>query len=159
MRSSRLGESDGIAAEVIDRVVLAEEDISNDPDGAERRGDVEAGKGADAGACARQMGAGQGARGPTLDLEDVVLRRELVGLAAKVKGEGRERGDSFALDGVGAVPALLRADLLVDDLSNVRRERDERGSCAGQRSAMQEGTNRCRSQRPCFRAQASLRQT
>lgn len=81
----RLGKADSVATLVVDGVELAEEDVSDDP---ERR--------------SRNVEAGKGAEARALDLEDVVLGRERVRLAAKVEGQVRERLDRVALDGVCA---------------------------------------------------------
>lgn len=65
----------------------------------------------------------------SLDIQDVVLSFDLVRLAAEVESHGRERRDRVTLDCVLSVPGLLGVDLLVDELSNVRREGNERSSC------------------------------
>jgi hypothetical protein len=61
-------------------------------------------------------------------VEDVILALEHVVLAAKLERELGQVRDRLARDRVLAVPALGRAELLVEHLGNVGRERDERGA-------------------------------
>lgn len=95
-------------------VVLPEEDVTDDPDGAERGRDVK---------------AGERAKARALDVEDVIAALEFIVLSVDDKLERRERGDLLTVDRVLSVPRLGCANLLVQDLGNVRGKGDER--CAG----------------------------
>ena len=81
--SSRDGEPDGIATLVVHGVELAQKDVADDP---QRR--------------ARDIDPGEGAQALVLDLEDVVLGREGVRLAAKVECQVGQGLDGRALDRV-----------------------------------------------------------
>lgn len=96
------GQTNGILAEVIDRVVAAQESVAQDDKRTSRGGDIHALEGRDTGA---------------LELEDVVSGGETVVGASQVEGDVRKRLDLFALDSVLAVPALLSTNLLVEQLS------------------------------------------
>lgn len=83
VHSSRDGEPDGVATLVIHGVELAQKDVANDP---QRR--------------PRDVDPGKGAQALVLDLEDVVLGREGVRLAAKVERQVGQGLDRRALDRV-----------------------------------------------------------
>ena len=98
-----LGETDSVPAEVVDRVVLSEEGVTDDPEGADRGGDVHAREARDA----RSTG-----------VQDVVLSLERVVLSAKLERQLRQAGDGVAIDGVLAVPRLGRTDPVINTGAN-----------------------------------------
>merc|ERR1712000_361214 len=88
---SRLGlcEADSILAEVVDTEVFAQESVTNDPDGAERSRDVQAGERRDT--CA-------------LDIQDVILGINGILLSAEGEGERRQVLDALARNSHLSVP-------------------------------------------------------
>ena len=64
-----------------------------------------------------------------LDFQNVVGTLEHVRRVVEVESEVRKVGNLGAVDGVLSVPALGRANLGVDHLGHVGRERNERGTC------------------------------
>lgn len=107
------GQTDGVLAEVVDRVVAAEESISKNDEGSSGRGDVHALEG-----------------GNTVSryLEDVVASGQAVLGTSKVECDVGERADLVALNGVLATETLLGANLLVQELSKVRGENVQRST-------------------------------
>ena len=81
--------SDAVIPEIINRVIFSKESITDDPDWAERRRNVEALEGGDTGAAA---------------VEDVVSCREREVVAGEGEGYVGEGGDFIAVDCVGSVP-------------------------------------------------------
>jgi hypothetical protein len=97
-----LGETNGVVANIVDRVVFPEESVTENDQGASRLGDVEAHEGADAAA---------------LNLEDVIVRADGEVVPGKGEGEVGKRVTLLALDAVLAVVTLLGTNLLVEQLS------------------------------------------
>lgn len=93
--------TNSILAQVVNRVVASEESISKNNERTSRFGDVHSLEGRDTG---------------TLKLQYIVGSRETVVGTGKVKGDVRQRLDSFTLNGVLAVPTLLSANLLVQQV-------------------------------------------
>ncbi len=88
-RSLALRETDSIPAKVVCSVPFAEEAVTDDPEWADRSGDVHASEGGDT-ASAR--------------VQDVVRRAELVRLSAESERHFGQGGDAVTVDGVCAVP-------------------------------------------------------
>lgn len=84
-----LGETDGISAEVIDRVVLSEESVTDDPERTDRGGDIHTGERGDA---------------RSTSVQDVVLTLERVVFTSKLEVEFGKFGNGVAVDSVLAVP-------------------------------------------------------
>lgn len=101
------GQTDGVLAEVIHRVVAAEESISKNDERSSGRRDVHALEG-----------------GNTVSryLENVVAGGQAVLGTSKVECDVGERADLVALNGVLATETLLGANLLVQELSKVGGE-------------------------------------
>jgi hypothetical protein len=97
-----LGETNGVVADIVDRVVFPEESVTEDNKGTSRLRDVEAHEGADAAA---------------LDLKDVVVGADGEVVAGKGEGEVREGVTLLALNAVLAVVTLLGTNLFVEQLS------------------------------------------
>lgn len=103
----RLGQTNGVLAEVVNRVPATQEGISKDDERANRLGEVHA-----------LEGGNTAAR----DLQDVVVRGDAEVVASKGEGNVRELGALVALNRVLAVKALLGTNLLVEQLSKSRGE-------------------------------------
>lgn len=108
-----LGETDTVAAEVVDGVVSAEESITENGKRTSRGGDIEAHEGRDT---------------RTLDLKDVVVGANGEVVAGQGEAEVRERVTRAALDSVLAIVALLGTDLLVQQLSKSAGKGNERSA-------------------------------
>lgn len=108
-----LGKTDGALAEVVDRVPWAEEGVAENGKRADGRREVHAHEGGDTAA---------------LDLEDVVVGADGEFVAGKRKCDVGEAVTGGAVDAVLAVVALLGANLLVQELSEIGGEGDERSA-------------------------------
>lgn len=106
------GQTDGVLAEVVDRVVAAEESISKNDERSSGGRDVHALEGGNA---------------VSRDLEDVVACGQAVLGTSKVECDVGERTDLVALNGVLATETLLGTNLLVQELSKIGGE-DVQGS-------------------------------
>lgn len=102
-------ETNGVVAQVIDRVVLPQEGIAQDGQGTNGFGEVHAHEGRNAGA---------------LDFEDVIERRDGEVVTSESEGEIREDVALLALDRVLSVPALLGTNLGVQELGDGGGKRD-----------------------------------
>src|SRR5258708_421542 len=65
-----------------------------------------------------------------LNGEDIVSPHQGIRLAVKVERENRKRGNVLAGDSVLAIPALGGANLRIQHLGNVSRDRNKRGPAA-----------------------------
>lgn len=108
-----LGKTNSSLAEVIDRVVSAQESIAEDDQGAHGLGEVHAHKGGNAAA---------------RHLKDVVRSREAVLGASKAEGDVGEGVALGTVDGVLATVALLGANLSIEKLGDARGENVEGGT-------------------------------
>lgn len=108
------GKTNSVLAEVVDRVVAAEESIAEDDQGTGRWGDIHALEGRNA---------------ASRDLKDVVRGWETVVGTSKVEGDVGKRALLAAVNRVLAVVALLSTDFFVQKLSKVGRE-DVEGSAS-----------------------------
>ena len=108
-----LGQADGVVAQVINTVPLAQERVTKNGQGANGLGEVHAHEATDAGA---------------LDLQNVVVWADGEVVAAQSEGEVGQAVASAAFHGVLTSEGLLGTDLLVQELSKSRGQSNERGT-------------------------------
>lgn len=94
----RLREPNAVLPEVVNRVILSQKGVADDPDGAEGGRDVDALEGRDT--C-------------SLGVQDIVCGGETEIVAREGECDVWEGGDFVAVYGVGSVPGFLGADFFV----------------------------------------------
>lgn len=89
------GETDGISTQVVDRVVLSQEGITDNPKGSDGSGNIHTDKRRDT---------------SSTSVQDVVFSLERVVFTAKLERELGELGNGVAVDSVLTVPRLSSSD-------------------------------------------------
>jgi hypothetical protein len=112
--SVRFREADRVATKIVNSIVLAKENIANDPEITSRNVQVHTREGRDASA---------------LEIENVVAALERVGSTIKVEGKVGQVGNRIAIKRVLAIPRLLSTDLRVEHFRNISGGHNERCAC------------------------------